>query len=76
MVGDWKRVPRRAPSDYDILAGLTKYNPGAFDNFCADFGYDEDSRTAERVYKAVCEEYLSLSDMFSPDEMESMREIA
>ena len=26
----------------------------SFENFCREFGYDEDSRTAERTYKACC----------------------
>lgn len=63
------------PSVYDVLACLTKYDPGTFENFCSDYGYDEDSRTAERVYFAVQREYAQLARLFTPDEMEELAEI-
>lgn len=64
-----------APSVYDILACLTKYDPGTFEEFCSEYGYDEDSRTAERVYFAVQKEYTQLAKLFTPDEMEELAEI-
>lgn len=63
------------PSVYDVLACLTKYDPGTFEDFCSDYGYDEDSRTAERVYFAVQKEYTRLAKLFTPDEMEELAEI-
>jgi len=66
---------RKAPTEYDILACLTKYDPGTFEDFCADFGYDEDSRTAEKTYKAVRAEYEALARLFSDYELELMGEI-
>lgn len=64
-----------APTPYDILAGLTKYNPGTFENFCSEFGYDTDSKTAEKTYNAVVNEYTNLCTLFSDAEMEKMEEI-
>ena len=66
---------RKAPTAYDVLACLQKYDVGTFENFCSEFGYDEDSRTAEKVYKAVCEEYLNVCKLWSDSEIEELAEI-
>ena len=63
------------PSVYDVLACLTKYDPGTFADFCSEYGYDEDSRTAERVYFAVQKEYTQLARLFTPEQMEELAEI-
>lgn len=65
-----------APSTYDILACLTKFDPGAFTDFCSDFGYDTDSRRAERVYFAVQEEWRRVLAFFSTEELAELSEIA
>ena len=62
------------PTAYAILACLTKYDPGTFEDFCSDYGYDEDSRKAERIYKAVCNEWLHVERVFG-DCMDELREI-
>ncbi len=63
------------PTSYDILSCLTKYNPGTFENFCGDYGYDTDSRKAEKTYKAVVKEYEGLSKVFTTRQLEEMQEI-
>lgn len=63
------------PTAYDVLACLTKYEPGTFENFCEDFGYDTDSRKAEKIYKAVCKEFENVSKLFTPEEIEQLAEI-
>ena len=63
------------PSVYDVLACLTKYDPGTFEDFCSEYGYSEDSRTAERIYFAVQKEYTQLARLFTPDEMDELAEI-
>lgn len=63
------------PSVYDVLACLQKCDPGTFEDFCLDYGYDEDSRTAERIYFAVQKEYTQLTRLFTPDEMDELAEI-
>lgn len=63
------------PSVYDVLACLTKSDPGTFEDFCSNFGYDEDSRTAERIYFAVQKEYTQLTRIFTPGQMEELAEI-
>jgi hypothetical protein len=68
-------VQPKAPTAYDILACLTKHNPGTFEDFCSEFGYDTDSRRAEKTYNAVKDEYLNLCALFNGNEMEELAEI-
>lgn len=63
------------PSAYDVLACMTKYDPGTFEDFCCEFGYDEDSRTAERIYFAVQKEYTQLARLFTAEQMKELQEI-
>lgn len=63
------------PTAYDVLACMTKHNPGLFEEFCFDFGYDEDSKTAERVYIACIREYEQLRRIFTDKQMKELQEI-
>ena len=62
------------PDLYDVFSCLTKYDPGSFEDFCSEYGYDQDSRTAERTYKAVCKEFAAVDQLFS-DIIEELQEI-
>lgn len=66
------KVP--APSMYDVLTCLTKYDPEGFEDFCSNFGYDTDSRGAERTYNAVVEEWANVEILFG-DILEELQEI-
>jgi hypothetical protein len=63
------------PTEYDVLTCLTKYDPETFENFCSEFGYDEDSRKAEKTYKAVVKEWEKVSRFFTSEELEILQEI-
>ena len=63
------------PTAYDVLTCLTKNDPGTFKDFCEEFGYDEDSRNAERVYKAVCDEWQNVKTIWTDSEIENLQEI-
>lgn len=63
------------PTMYDILTCMTKYDPETFENFCSEFGYDTDSRKAEKTYKAVKKEYAAMKRLFSNEVLEEMQEI-
>lgn len=69
------RKTKSTPKPYDILSCLTKYDPGTFDSFCSEFGYDTDSMRANKTYLAVQKEYSDLSRLFNESELESMQEI-
>lgn len=64
-----------APNAYDVLASLEKYDVGTFEDFCSDFGYDTDSRKAEKTYQAVKEQFTQLQTLFNDTELAEMAEI-
>ena len=55
----------KTPSLYNILACLTKSDPGTFADFCDDYGYDTDSIKARDTYFAIQEEWSNVSRLFS-----------
>ena len=63
------------PTAYAVLSCLQKYDAGTFENFCSEFGYDTDSRTAEKIYKAVCKEYDNVCKLWTDQEIEELQEI-
>ena len=62
------------PTVYNLLACLTKYDPESFEAFCDNYGYDTDSRKAEKVYKAVLREWKGVERLFG-DVLEEFQEI-
>lgn len=62
------------PTMYDVLSCLQRYDVGSFEDFCWEFGYDTDSRAAERIYKAVCKEYAAVERLFG-DVMDELKKI-
>ena len=65
-----------APTAYDVLACLTKSDPDTFENFCYEYGYDEDSRKAEKIYNAVLDEWRNVCALFTDEEIEQLQEIS
>lgn len=63
------------PTPYDVLACLTKYHPGSFDDFCSGFGYDTDSKKAEKTYNSVMAEWLNIERLFTDKEIQLLQEI-
>lgn len=63
------------PNSYDVLACLTKYDPMDFENFCSEFGYDTDSRSAKKTYKAVVKEFAMVQAIWNDEEIEQLSEI-
>ncbi len=67
---------KNPPTAYDVLACINKYDPGTFENFCSEYDYDTDSRTAEKTYKGVIEEWQAVERLFTDNEIEKLQEIA
>lgn len=65
----------KEPTAYDVLTCLTKNEVGTFDDFCGDYGYDNDSIKALEIYKKVCNEWNNVRILFSDEELEKLREI-
>ncbi len=61
------------PTLYDVLTCLQKYDVGTFEDFCDDFGYDNDSRTAEKTYNAVVKEFQAMERLFNSDELDLLQ---
>ena len=63
------------PTPYDVLACLTKYEVGTFENFCSEFGFDEGSRKAFKTYKAALKENEGVQRIWDENEIEELQEI-
>ena len=68
-----------APTEYDILACLQKYDVGTIDDFVSDFGYEvhewADVKRIQRTYRAVVNEYKKICRCFTEEQIEAMQEI-
>lgn len=73
--GDILAARKHRPGAYDVLACLNGYEPGTFVDFCANYGYDEDSYKAMDVYLSVQKEWDGLQRIFSRVELEKLAEI-
>ena len=62
------------PTMYDVLSCLQKYEIGTFQDFCSDFGYNDDSIRAYKTYKAVLREYNAVNRLFG-DVLDELQEI-
>lgn len=74
------------PTCYDILACLTKYDPGEYEDFCCEFGYETEienqfgrftrNETAYKIWRACCHEWEGVKRVFDEGEiLEELREI-
>lgn len=70
--------PVPSPSTADVLYCLVSdaqaSDAGSFEEWAGDLGYDPDSRTAERVYKACMDVAAALERAFTPAERKAMAE--
>lgn len=78
---DWKftscdeLVRPEEPTPCDVLSCLEKYPVDSFEDFCANYGYDEDSRSAYKIYEAVKDEWQNIAMLYNDEELEQLREI-
>ncbi len=70
-----KNPNKEVPTAYSLLTSITKNDPGTFDEFCSEYGYDNDSISANETWKAVKEEWFNVRDFFSRTELEELQEI-
>ena len=68
------RQTRKRPSVYIVLACLEKSEPMFFEEWCADYCYDSDSRKAFEIYEASQKESLAVIRLFA-DCMDELEEI-
>ncbi|HEX6956872.1 MAG TPA: hypothetical protein VF194_02715, partial [Ferrovibrio sp.] len=65
----------KAPTAYDLLAAIQKYDPESFETFCSEYGYSTDSRKALSAYRAVAREWRKVAAFFTETELKQIREI-
>lgn len=74
------------PTCYDILACLAKYDPGDYEDFCSEFGYETVTENqfgrltrnsnAYNIWEACCREWEKVKRVFDEGEiLEELREI-
>ena len=70
-----------APSIYDVLSCLEKYDVGSYQDFCSEFGYEMYNEKCQgfnritlKTYKAVCKEFIAVDRLFS-DVMDELQNI-
>jgi hypothetical protein len=70
-----KKPFSKKPTEYDVLSCLNPLQENDFDEFCNAFGYDNDSRQAEKIFNACVEQDRNLRKLWSIDELLLLREI-
>ena len=68
-----------APTLPDVLFSLLSdgsafFDGVGFEEWCSEYGYNEDSRTAERIFNECEQTGESLSRIFTPAEIQELRE--
>ena len=67
----------KAPTPYDVLSCISVDSgcPESFEDFCAEYGYERDSRMAFSTYKR-CRKFADrLAAFFTAEELEDLQEI-
>lgn len=72
---------KKEPTMYEVLACMTKYDVGTFEEFCREYGYDSlplwEYPRINFVYGLCCQEYKAMCRLFPEEEaMEELCEIA
>lgn len=71
----WGNAMGNPVREYDVLACLEKYDYGSFHDFCHRFCYCEEEYIAKKLYNNCVRQYRSLCRIFTPEQMEELREI-
>lgn len=74
----YNAMDKKRPTDYDVLASLTKYDPCNLGLFISEYGIEikseDDYNRARRLYGAVKREYNGVMRLFG-DVIDSFRDI-
>lgn len=62
----------KPPTAYDVLACLQKHEFRDFQDFCDQYGFDNDSIKALKTYNNVVAEYKKVTYLFTNQEIEEM----
>lgn len=70
-----RRIPGKPPTNYEVLSSLDPYVPETFEEFAGDYGYDPDSRAAEKTYNEMQRHKMNLERLFTNEELELLANI-
>lgn len=64
----------KEPDVYSILAcvGSDYWTPDTFKEFCGEYGYNEDSRKAEKLFKVCRQQAEKIQSIFTEEEAQSL----
>ena len=67
----------KQPTPYDVLASISGdyHCPDTFEEFCSEYGYDEDSRSAEATFKRCRDLSGRLRSFFTEQQAQELQEI-
>ena len=68
-------IQEKTPDAYDVLACLDVMYNDTFEDFCFNYGYDDDSITVKRIYDASMMQDRMLRKLFSREDLEKLQEI-
>lgn len=68
-------LAKYTPTAYDVLACLSPLYEDTFEDFCASFDYDVDSRKAYNIYQEVLAQDNNLRRLFNRDELDMLANI-
>lgn len=63
------------PTEYEIFSCLEKYEVCDFYEWCTEYGYNTDSRRAERLWRLCRRQWASVQRVFTDDQIAELREI-
>lgn len=67
------------PTEYDVLSCLQKYPLDTFDDFCSEFGYNEQPLSnypkVKKIYNGCKKEYSNICKLWNIKEIEQLQEI-
>ena len=69
----------KTPRAYDVLTSLSADNGDPdedYENFADNFGYDRDSHSGRKIFKAVIKERKGLRELYSEDELNQLSDIS
>lgn len=67
------KAGKTVPTMYDVLATLTKYDVGSYDDFLSEFGYSRDA-SSKKIYSNVIKEYKAVERVLG-DVMDELQTI-
>ena len=75
VIEDYFCHPDSVPTPYDVLASSQRRDPESFEDFCLNFGYDNDSMHARFIWKSTTEQFESFRSFFTSEELKIIAEI-